>query len=97
MEMDTLLPHCLEVRRKILDISSVEAHQGPSQFRVFPTTLSTLVQSIWEVIIDVGDYTADNDGFDEALQTFIKRHAIALPKIGTTLYSSYTNRTSLEK
>jgi hypothetical protein len=77
METDTLLPHCLEVRRKILAISSVETHQGPSQFRVFPRALSTVLQSIWDVIIDVGDYTEDIDGFDEALQTFIASHCSA--------------------
>jgi hypothetical protein len=77
MEMDTLLPHCLEVRKKILAISSVEAHQGPSQFRIFPRTHSTVPQSIWDVILDVRDYTEDTDGFDEALQTFIASHCTA--------------------
>jgi hypothetical protein len=77
MEIDTLLPHCLEVRRKILAVSSVEAHQGPSQFRVFPRTLSMVLQSICDVIIDVGDYTEDTDGFDEALQMWIASHCTA--------------------
>jgi hypothetical protein len=78
MEMDTLLPHCLEVRRKILAVSSVKAHQGPSQFRVFPRTLSTAVlQSIWDVIIDVRDYTENTDGLDKALQTFIASNCTA--------------------
>jgi hypothetical protein len=77
MEMDTLLPHCLEVRRKILAVSSVKAHQGPSQFCVFPRTLSTVLQFIWDVIIDVRDYNKDADGFDEALLTFIASHCTA--------------------
>jgi hypothetical protein len=77
MEMDTLLPHCLEVRRKILAVSSLEAHQGPSQFRVFPRTLSMVLQSIWDVIIDVRDFNEDTDGFDEALLTFIASHCTA--------------------
>jgi hypothetical protein len=74
MPLQMLLPHCLEARRKILAVSSVEAHQGPSQFRVFPRTLSIVLYSIWDVIIDVGDYTEDTDGFNEALQMFIASH-----------------------
>jgi hypothetical protein len=82
MEMNTLLPHCLEFRRKILAVSSVEARQGPSQFRVFPRALSTVLQSIWDVIIDVGDYTEDTDGFNEALQMFIASHCTAEDRHG---------------
>jgi hypothetical protein len=67
----------LEVRRKILAVSSVEAHPGPSQFCIFPRTLSTVLQSIWDVIIDVGDYNEDTDGFDEALLMFIASHCTA--------------------
>jgi hypothetical protein len=76
MERDTLLPHCSEVRRKIIAVLSVEAHLGPSQFPVFPITLSTVLQSIWDIIIDIGDYNENTDGFDEALQMFIASHCI---------------------
>jgi hypothetical protein len=96
MEMDTLLPHCLEVRRKILAISSVEAHKGPSQFRIFPRTLSMVLQSIWDIIIDVGDNTKDTDGFDEASQTFIASNC-TVENVGTNSSSSYVNHTSLEE
>ena len=77
MELEALLPHCLEVRKKVLSVTSEEAHQGPSHFRVFPRTISTVLQSIWDVIIDQGDFNEDQDGFDEALQMFVASHCTA--------------------
>ena len=77
MELDVLLPHRLEVRKKILAVASLEAQQGASQFRVFPRTLSTVLQSIWDVIVDQGNFNEYQDGFDAALRTFAASHCTA--------------------
>jgi hypothetical protein len=79
MDLDVLVPHCLEVRRKIQAVTNVEAHLGSAYFRVFPRTLSTVLQSsaIWDVIVEADNPDESQDGFDATLQTFIASHCTA--------------------
>ena len=77
MDLDVLVPHCLEVRRKIQAVVNVDNHLGPAFFRVFPRTLSTVLQSIWDVIVEADNPAEDEEGFNATLSTFIASNCTA--------------------
>lgn len=52
IELSKVLPHCLEVEAKILAVVTTANHQGPSLFRVFPLTISRVLQPMWTTIIN---------------------------------------------
>jgi hypothetical protein len=72
LDLSILLRHCLEVRNKIRAAVTVNAHLGPSLFRVFPQTISAVLRSIWDLIIPGIDETAN--GFSQAVLLFIASH-----------------------
>ena len=55
LDLAVLLPHCLNVLNKVKKVVTTNNHLGPSLFQVFPRTLSIVLQSVWDVIIDDED------------------------------------------
>ena len=49
-ELEDLLPHCLEVRKKVTTICSDDDHVGPSLYQILGLTLATLLRALWETI-----------------------------------------------
>ena len=72
LDLAVLLPHCLEIKNKIEAVVTANNHLGPSFFRVFPRTISTVLRTIWDLIIPGIAETAD--GFADAIQQFIASH-----------------------
>ena len=50
-----VLPHCAQVKSKALKQASNANHQGPSLCRVFPRTLSLVLDAVWNQIIADAD------------------------------------------
>ena len=70
-----LIPHCLSVRHHILNNVSSVNHKGPSLFRVFPRTLSIVLQGTWDNIIDDDANQAETtNNFDARIRDFIAAH-----------------------
>ena len=74
IEIGPLLTHCLSVKRKIDSAVSIQAHRAQSYFSVFPRTLSTVLLTIWDQLIEDLEPDQDEEGFEEALKDFIAAH-----------------------
>ena len=74
--VQTMIPHCLRLRNKVLNAVGIINHQGPSLFQTFPRSLEEELQNTWnQVILDnppAGNTVAD---FDIALRLFIATSA----------------------
>ena len=80
LELGQLLPHCLTFKSKIEAAIGTPAHVGPSLFRAFPRTISPILRSVWDQVLEAGDDQVLVDtieGFTEALKMFIAVHATA--------------------
>jgi transposase InsO family protein len=75
LELSSLLPHCLEIKAKIESVVTTAAHIGPSLFRVFPRTISMVLRSIWDIIVEDDQPNETIDDFDATIRTFIASHA----------------------
>ena len=69
-ELENLLPHYLEVRKKVTIICSEDDHVGPSLYQILGRTLATHLIALWETIISgITQYSVAN--FDLSLRAFI--------------------------
>ena len=88
LELKELLPHCLNVRSKVLKVVNVNAHKGPSLYEVFPCTLLMVLQSVWDqVVADAGNHGQTVANFNARLTDFI--HAHATPEDGHELVQQF--------
>jgi hypothetical protein len=71
------MPHCLAVNIKIEQVMTVDAHLGPSLFRVFPRTMSTVLPTTWDVIIVDEDPQEIVEDFETSIGSFIASHSTA--------------------
>jgi hypothetical protein len=77
LELMVLVPHCLDVKAKIEQVVSNNAHVGPSLFRVFPRTISFVLRTIWDLIINDEQPPETVAGFDTCIRSFIASHSTA--------------------
>jgi hypothetical protein len=77
IELKCVLPHCMDdVRTKIEQVVSTEAHLSPSLFRVFPRTISNVLRTIWEVLLQDEDHDKETvNGFERCILAFLASHA----------------------
>jgi hypothetical protein len=76
LDIEDLLPHCLEIKTKVTKEVHNNAHLGPALFKVFPRTLSLPLAAIWDQL--VVNYTNDDHteaNFDDKLREFVASHA----------------------
>lgn len=73
LDVSLLLPHCINVRDKIDTVVTNNNHRAVSFFTVFPRTISRVLRSMWNIIVQDMDFTTEN--FDQALRTFIAGHS----------------------
>jgi hypothetical protein len=71
------MPHCLDVKAKIEQLVTNDAHVGSSLFRVFPRTILSVLRTIWEIIINDEDPQEDIAGFENCIRIFIASHSTA--------------------
>jgi hypothetical protein len=64
-----------DVRTKIEQVVSTEAHLAPSLFRMFPRTISNVLRTIWEVILQDEDHEETVNGFERCILAFLASHA----------------------
>jgi hypothetical protein len=74
LELMFLLPHCLDAKEKIQQVVS-DAHLGQALFRVFPRTISTVLRTIWDIILQDQQPAETEAAFDLCLRSFIDSHS----------------------
>ena len=47
-ELEDLLPHCMEVRKKVITVCSENDHLGPSLCQVLGRTLANPLRALWD-------------------------------------------------
>ena len=79
MELSVLTQHVLDVRSKVKNIVSTDAHIAPSLFKVLPRTLSERMrEDVWDLCRDEEPSVEETlDGFDIILKRFIDTFATA--------------------
>ena len=77
LDIAVFLPHCLDVRNKIVSAVSAENHKAPSLFRVFPCTISPVLRSIWDNLVEGAPNDASELDFNGCLLDFIAVHVTA--------------------
>jgi hypothetical protein len=77
LELKRLLPHCLDVKTKVEQVVQTNAHLGPSLFRVFPRTISSVLRTIWDIIIADENPQENIAGFEDCICSFIALHLTA--------------------
>ena len=77
LDIAVFLPHCLDVRNKIVSAVSAENHKAPSLFRVFPRTISPVLRSIWDNLVEGAPNNATELAFNGCLLDFIAVHVTA--------------------
>ena len=76
IDIAILLPHCLDVRQKVLQTVTTQANKGPSLFKVFPRTLSHILSSVWDnILVDNPPAVQNEASFDECIRAFIAVHS----------------------
>jgi hypothetical protein len=78
IELKCVLPHCMDVRTKVEQVVSAEAHLAPSLFRVFPRIISNVLRTIgtiWEAILQDEDHKETVNGFEICILAFLASHA----------------------
>jgi hypothetical protein len=51
-DLQEMIPHCLQVLSKVNSAVAVENHKGPSYFKVFPRTLSIILEPVWNQLVE---------------------------------------------
>jgi hypothetical protein len=74
LELMFLLPHCLDAKEKIEQVVS-DAHLGQALFRAFPRTASTVLRTIWDIILQDQQPAESEAAFDSCLRSFIDSHS----------------------
>jgi hypothetical protein len=81
LDLQEMIPHCMRVKNKIDFAVGNETHRGPSYFKVFPRTLSMMLEPVWNYLIeearndDTVDHAETLVNFDLRLKDFIAVHA----------------------
>ena len=75
LDIAVFLPHCLDVRNKVLSAVSTENHKATSLFRVFPRTISAVLRSMWDNLATVVPNDPNEEHFVGVLRDFIAAHA----------------------
>ena len=55
-DLADLLPHVLEVRKKVISVCAEHSHLGPSLSQVLGPTLATPLQALWDMLISDHDH-----------------------------------------
>ena len=76
-DISFFLPHCIEIRNKIAAAVEKESHRAQSFFNVFPRTLSTVLQTVWNPIVEPLPVHPDERDFNDSLRAFIAVHVTA--------------------
>jgi hypothetical protein len=71
LELKALMPHCLDVKTKVEQVMTIDAHLGPSLFQVFP------LRTVWDVIIADEDPDETVECFEESVRSFVGSHSAA--------------------
>jgi len=76
-EIGDILPHCLYVKNRVESVVSNNNHIGPSLYRVLERTLSSVLQSVWTMVIaaDAADNQDDVLVFAQRVRDLISVHA----------------------
>ena len=77
LDIAVFLPHCLDVRNKVISAVAAENHKAASLFRVFPRTISPVLRSIWDNIVEGAPNDATEQDFHGCLMDFIAVHVTA--------------------
>ncbi len=71
-DLSILVPHCLNIKLKIIRAVHTAAHLGPSLFTAFPRTSSEPLEDCWKaIVIGMGD---TKDKFDNVPKLLISSH-----------------------
>ena len=70
-----LLLRCLEVKTKIEQVMSNNAHLGPSLFRALPRTVSSVLRTTWDAIIADENPKENLKHFEVCICSFIASHS----------------------
>ena len=77
LELSKVVPHCMEFRDAIATAVDNAAYLGPSLYRVFPRTLSSVLRTVWDqlnadaTINPAVDNSETSDHFDDRVREFI--------------------------
>jgi hypothetical protein len=74
LELMFLSPHCLDAKEKIEQVVS-DAHLSQALFRVFPRTVSTVLRTIWDIMLQDQQPAETEAAFDLCLRSFIDSHS----------------------
>jgi hypothetical protein len=80
-DLQEMIPHCLQVLSKVNSAVAVENHKGPSYFKVFPRTLSMILEPVWNQLVeearnnDEGGGAETENNFILRLKEFIAVHS----------------------
>ena len=77
VDLAVLLPHCIEVRNKVLSAVSAENHCALSLFRVFPRTISAVLRTIWDNLVMAAPNEVTEADFTASIQEFVASHVSA--------------------
>jgi hypothetical protein len=81
LDLQEMIPHCMRVKNKIEFAVGNKNHRGQSYFKVFPRTLSMMLEPVWNHLMEEArnDVTVDNAeteaNFDLRLKDFIAVHS----------------------
>jgi hypothetical protein len=59
LDLQEMIPHCLQVISKVNFTVGNDHHKGQSYFKVFPRTLSMILEPVWDQIVE--ETRNDND------------------------------------
>ena len=74
-DLADLLPHVLEVRKKVISVCAEHIHLGPSLSQVLGRTLATPLQALWDTLIADHARVQTQADFDLRLRAFIAANA----------------------
>ena len=74
-DLADLLPHVLEVRKKVISVCAEHSHLGPSLSQVLGRTLATPLRALWDTLISDHDHVQTQHDFDLRLCAFIVANA----------------------
>jgi hypothetical protein len=71
-DLQEMIPHCLRVLSKVNTAVEIENHKGQSYFKVFPRTLSIILEPVWNQLVEEAR-SSDDGGSAETEENFILR------------------------
>jgi hypothetical protein len=80
-DLQEMIPHCLKVISKVNFVVGNEHHKGQSYFKVFPRTLSMILEPVWNQIVEEtrndndADIAQSNKNFMLCVKQFIAVHS----------------------